>query len=37
VVSGVFSEDVIKLDIVDFVGGFSLESLVDEGEFLLST
>ena len=34
-VSRVFSEDVIELDVVDLIGGFGLESLVNEGEFLL--
>lgn len=34
-VSRVFSEDVIELDVVDLIGGFGLESLVNEGEFML--
>jgi hypothetical protein len=35
VVTRVFSENVIELDVVNFVGGLGLESLVNESEFLL--
>ena len=34
-VSGVESKHMIKFNVVDFVGGFGLESFIDEVEFVV--